>query len=160
MGQTRGVTILRALFLILGVAATGIAACSAMPEPPASPSATASGKAFDPPQTNMAALYVYRERAGNVAQVTAGQRILGQLYGRDWLRVDMRPGSYDLRCSLPAWPAFGAGEVTLAAGEIKVLAFREVLTSVWSATCSFTAVPIEAARPSIQAGVRRREVAD
>lgn len=145
---------------LAGLAMSSIVACDPMGEPVASPEATAAGKAFEAPPPNMAALYIYRERAGNVAQVSAGQRTLGQLYGRDWLRVELRPGTYDLRCSLPAWPAFGSGEVSLTGGETKVLAFREVLTSVWSATCNFTIVPIEAARSSIQAGVRRREVAD
>ena len=79
------------------------AACSS--SVPMAPSVDdAAGKQFAAPPPGQSALYIYRGAAGLgggevVFTPSIGQRILGGLAPRTWLRVDLPAGRHDLRCS-------------------------------------------------------------
>lgn len=143
---------------VFTVAVALLAACADIPLPMASPAEDVSGKRFEPPPPGMAALYVYRTRAGNDATLTVGQRTLGVLQGRTWLRADLPPGRYDLRCSLPAWPTMSSLDIDLREGEIATVSATETLTSIWSASCHLATEPPGVARTAILAGTRIKEV--
>jgi len=142
----------------LVIAALALAACEGASLPMSSVEADSAGKRFEPPAPGMAALYVYRTRAGNDATMTAGQRTLGTLQGRTWLRVDLPPGRQDVRCSIPAWPTINSLDVDLQAGDIVTVSATEAVTSMWSAACLLVNEPAGVAYPAIRAGARIKEV--
>lgn len=128
------------LLLLLG-------ACASVPM--ASPSDDAAGKRFDSPPAGMAALYVYRaDTIGGfrTVEVTAGQRLLGDLASNTWLRVDLSPGAYDVRCKFES-PAIKA--VTLTQGET-----RYIEVGFGIGRCLLTEVAADAAKPFIISGSR------
>ncbi len=90
----------RATFLV-GLLAC-LAGCAPPGEPVADPNSDAQGKRFEPPSQGMAALYVVR---GNdlpgtpPIAVSVGSRQLGTLASNTWLRIEVAPGTYDVRAT-------------------------------------------------------------
>lgn len=67
--------------------------------PMANTAADTTGKGFTAPSPAKASLYIYRpDGAGSVLDTTANQRTLGSLPKRSYLRVDLSPGNWDIRC--------------------------------------------------------------
>lgn len=132
------------LFLLL-------TACGSVPMAPAADDA--AGKAFPPPPAGSAALYVYRDdTVGGLRTVdfTAGQRALGSLAWGTWLRVDMPPGTYDVRCKFEDTTSL---PVTLAPGEIRYLTIYFTFRK-----CNLRESDGAVARPAILAGQRAAEI--
>lgn len=116
-----------------------------------------AGKQFAAPPEGMAALYVYG-RSGNVQTIYIGQNMLGSLQGQAaWMRTELPPGTYDVRCSSPLAPtgAVGSALILLAAGDTKYLYARESLASL---SCQLSLQPPTTAQPAILAGRRVREL--
>ena len=75
-------------------------ACASVPM--ATAYVDAVGKRFMPPPPGQGALYVYREGVLGAAvkmSVWEGHRTLGTLAHDTWLRVDLDPGQYVIRCT-------------------------------------------------------------
>ena len=94
-------TLLFRVFLAIA-AALILAACTSS-VPMATSAEDAEGKSFRAPPPGEAALYIFRSAAGLgggevVFTPTIGQRVLGGLAPRTWLRVDLPAGRHDLRC--------------------------------------------------------------
>ena len=90
------------LGLRAAVAALPIVLASCASVPHASQEADAEGKRFAAPPAGQAALYVYRGGAlgrGVVFSIAAADRQLGALAAGPWLRRDLEPGQYDVRCT-------------------------------------------------------------
>lgn len=90
------------LGLRMAVAALPIVLASCASVPRASQEADAEGKRFAAPPAGQAALYVYRGGAlgaGVVFSIAAADRQLGALAAGTWLRRDLEPGQYDVRCT-------------------------------------------------------------
>jgi TPR repeat protein len=90
------------LGLRAAVAALPIVLASCASVPRASQEADAEGKRFAAPSAGQAALYVYRGGAlgrGVVFSIAAADRQLGALAAGTWLRRDLEPGQYDVRCT-------------------------------------------------------------
>lgn len=124
--------------------------------PLATPEQDTDGKRFAPPPAGLGALYIYG-RSGNTQTIYVGPNLAGSLQGRTWLRVDLPPASYDIRCMTPL-ALTGAVEstiVTLSAGETRYVYARESLAS-WS--CPLDLQPAAIAQPAILAGKRVREL--
>jgi hypothetical protein len=83
---------------LVAIALLLLAGCSDT-APMASPQADAGGKRFDAPAPGRSAVYIFRpDGAGGVLEMTANQRNLGQLPKRTYLRIDVTPGNWDIRC--------------------------------------------------------------
>lgn len=144
---------MRKMLLILLLA---VAACGDPKLPMALPEDDASGKMLAAPPEGMAALYVYRQRSGNTATISLGSRMVGPLQGGNWLRVDLPPGTYDVRCAQPSLGTETSELVTLGAREVVYVSAVERLTPYWA--CHMTRETVERARPAILAGNRIREI--
>lgn len=132
------------LFLLL-------TACGSVPMAPAADDA--AGKAFSPPPAGSSALYVYRDdTVGGLrtVDVSAGQRMLGSLAWQTWLRVDLPPGTYDVRCKFEDTTSL---PVTLAPGEIRYLTIYFTFRK-----CNLREADAAVARPAITAGQRAAEI--
>lgn len=142
--------------LCLALIALGLVACEPIPLPMATAEADTVGKRFDTPPDGMAALYVYRVHPGDLMTITAGHRTLGAIGGRSWLRVDLSPGTHDVRCvNPPVSSGVGSAQVVLAPGEIKYLS---AALSLATFSCRLAEEPAGVARPAILAGGRVREL--
>jgi hypothetical protein len=118
----------------------------------------AQGKQFAAPAPSLAALYVsYGETRGWVPfALSLDQRSLGVLGKGTWLRVDVKPGTYDLRCA-------GTGEqgipdslpVPLVAGHIWFVRASYVIFG--NPACRLTAIAPDAAKAEILTRQRIRE---
>lgn len=142
---------------ILAVAAVLlVVACQDTQVPLATATQDVAGKQFTPPPAGMGALYVYG-RSGNVQSIYIGPNLAGSLQGRTWLRADLAPGTYDVRCMTPLalTGAVGSQLVTLAAGETRYLYARESLGSL---SCPLDEQAAATAQPAILAGQRVREL--
>ena len=103
----------------------------------------------------MAALYIYRTRAGNSATITIGTQTIGNLQGGYWLRTDLAPGRHDVRCWLPAWGTVGSELLDLAPGSVTYLSATEHMSDI---SCHLVQQPPTTAQPAILAGRRVREL--
>lgn len=133
------------LFLLL----TG---CGSVPMAPAADDA--AGKSFSPPAAGSSVLYVYRtDGLGRFAttDLSAGQRMLGSLVWNTWLRIDMQPGTYDVRCKYE--DSTSSKLVTLAPGDIQYLAVYVTFRS-----CNLEQTDASVAQPAIRAGQRAAEI--
>ncbi len=132
------------LFMLLG-------ACGSVPMAPAADDA--AGKSFSPPPAGASALYVYRDdTVGGLrtVDISAGQRMLGSLAWHTWLRVDLPPGTYDVRCKFEDTTSL---PVTLAPGEIRYLTIYFTFRK-----CNLRETDANASRPAIMAGQRAAEI--
>ena len=79
----------------------------------------AGGKQFAPPAPGKAALYVYRDAhmaTFYIVEVSAGRYSLGDLGVSTYLRTELEPGRYDVRCRSPE--RTDAKVISLQPGEI------------------------------------------
>lgn len=133
-----------------------LAGCGDPQLPMASAADDAAGKALVAPADGMGALYVYREQSGNTASISIGAHRIGLLQGHNWLRVDLPPGTYDVRCMQPAIGSETLQVVELGARDVVYLSAKESFTPYWA--CHMAREPVERARPAILAGNRIREI--
>jgi hypothetical protein len=143
-------------WLLAAGAALLLAACDAT-VPMAGPAQDTAGKTFSAPSADRAALYVFAPgRSGTVFTMSLDQWGLGTLGRAKWLRVDVRPGSYDLRCvGASISPVPDSFPLTLKAGDTT---FVRADFQFSDPACRLTAVTAAAAKPAIVAGHRIREV--
>ncbi len=91
-----GVSVLVGFLLLL-------AACAPPGVPVADPNYDAQGKRFEAPSQGMAALYIANvDRPNSGAPpltVSIGPRQLGTLANSTWYRVELAPGTYDVRAT-------------------------------------------------------------
>jgi len=118
----------------------------------------ASGKAFAPPAEGQSALYIYREGIFGSAltlSVSMGQRLLGALAPDTWFRVDVPPGTYDVRCTAPE--ASDSKLIQVAAGEIR---YVEVAMRMGFVTgrCAVFEVDAAKGRQAVSGGKRAQEI--
>ena len=140
--------------LSAAVLAGVLVGCSTAKVPMASAEADAAGKAFSPPPSGQGTFYIYREgQFGFEYLVTAlaGQRTLGQLGADTWFRIDVEPGTQQLRCTTPE--ASEALQPQIAAGEIR---FVEIAIRIgWAAPrCAIFEVTGDKGRAAVLAGRR------
>ena len=135
------------------VAASALVACAGDELPLATAQSDAQGKRFLAPAAGTGALYIYRTRSGNTADIYVGSRVVGPLNGDYWLRVDLPPGPHDVRCSLPAWGTQGAAEIDIRDGSTTYLLATEYMPN-----CRLASVNPAQAQPAILAGKRVREL--
>ena len=89
---------------VLVAMAVALTACGMQPVPVvplANRQSDAAGKRFWNPMPGMTAVYIYRSADAvppPVLSLTAGDKPLGWLTPSTWLRADIAPGRYDLRC--------------------------------------------------------------
>lgn len=141
------------LALVLGLM---VSACASVPMAPQD--ADASGKSFAPPAPGQAALYVYREGifGGALAlNVSMGQRLLGALGPDTWFRVDVPPGTYDIRCL--GQEASDSKMIELAVGEIRFVEAAMRLGFV-AARCAVFEVDAAKGRQAVLSGKRAQEI--
>ena len=79
-----------------------------------------TAKTFPVPPPGKAGLYVYRSQEhGAALDVTANQRMLGHVAGATYLRIDVAPGVWDIRCKSGLALDFpDSHPIALAAGSI------------------------------------------
>lgn len=100
-----------------------LAACAPPGVPPGDPNYDPQGQRFAAPSQGMAALYIANvdpPREGAPAfNVSIGSRQLGELASSRWYRVELAPGTYDVR----ATGSIGAARhyVTLSPREMRFL---------------------------------------
>jgi hypothetical protein len=133
--------------------AIGLSGCSAT-VPMADPGASSAGQAFQAPPLGQGALYIYRHGGLGLSQLvtaTIGQRTLGQLAANTWFRIDLDPGSQQLRCTTAE--ASEALQVQVGAAEIR---FVEVAIRIGLAAprCAISEVSPEKGQAAIRAGRR------
>lgn len=129
------------LFLLL------VSACGTVPLAPEGEDV--EGKTFAAPAPGMGAVYIYRDDTVGglrVVELTAGQRLLGDLAWHTWMRVSLTPGAHSIRCRFES-PA--VLPITLSAGEI-----RYVEVSFGIGRCLLKEVDAAIAQPAILAGKR------
>lgn len=117
------------------------------------------GQQFLAPPTDRAAIYVFRDaNAGSVPfAMSLDQRQLGTLGRMNWLRIDVKPGRYDLRCfTVDLGAASDSLQLVLAAGDIRYV--QANYKTFRDPHCLLAAAPPTAAQPIIRSTARIREV--
>lgn len=136
------------------VAALALAACEA-PAPLTSAEDDGRGRQFTPPTNGEAALYLFG-RGGGQFSITANRLQIGDVSAAYWIRTDLPPGRYDIRCGAPAY-SLSPGDllVQLSPGDVKYVATR---ISLGTGSCRLAEEPAATAQPAILAGKRVREL--
>ena len=147
--------------LLVTVTCAALAACDGDKVPMANTTADATAKRFDAPIPGKAALYIYRpDSAGSVLDINANQRVLGPLRKGTYLRIDVAPGSLDVRCrSNVALESAISQPVVLTAATITFVQARYTLSG-WpaGAYCDLQTVDPSHARQEIIKLQRIQEV--
>lgn len=133
-----------------------LAACDTATVPLASTHADAEGKTFAPPPPGQAAVYIARGGdVGTLIQVTVGPRPLGPLGNYTWFRVDVVPGTLDVRCA--GGEASRAVQVAVAAGETRFVDVKA--TTGWmDSRCAIAEVDAAFGRQLVLSGKRAIEL--
>jgi hypothetical protein len=133
-----------------------LVACDTASVPLATTQADADGKKFGAPPSGEATLYVVRGGdVGTLINVTVGARSLGLLGNFTWFRVDLAPGTLDVRCA--GGEASKSTTVTLAAGEVRFVETRAT-TGLWNSRCEIGEVAAPAGRDLVLRGKRAVEL--
>lgn len=130
--------------------AVALTACSMQTVPLANRQADAAGKKFWNPMPGMTAVYIYRgpdAAPPPVLSLTAGDKQLGWLSRSTWLRADIAPGQYDLRCIVGKELA-GSTNLELRPSTI---IFLQAATEAGSNACTLREVPANIGRDSVVA---------
>lgn len=137
------------------IALLAVAGCNTASVPLAPASADAEGKRFAPPPAGMGTIYVARTGdGGTLIGITANQRVLGHLGNFTWLRVDVTPGTVDLRCM--GGENIRDLQVPVAAGETKFVKTRASIG--WQTLrCSLYEVDASEGRQAVTEGNRALE---
>ena len=139
------------LGLLLILAAT---ACATVPMAP--DASDAAGKRFDPPPVGMAQIYIYRDSTGSstALNVSLGTRMLGALAGNTWFRIEVAPGSYDVRCNAEN---VASAVVAVAVGETR---FVETVIGIGMTAprCRINEVAATVGRPAVLTGKQAAEL--
>lgn len=133
-----------------------LAACDTASVPLATSRADAEGKSFPPPPSGQAALYLVRGGdVGTLISVTVGPRPLGALGNYTWFRVDVPPGTLDVRCA--GGEASKAAQVTANAGDVRFIEIRAT-TGWWNSRCDIEEVTDQVGRGLVLRGKRAIEL--
>lgn len=133
-----------------------LSACASVPM--ASRDADAAGKTFAPPPPGSATLYLYRESIFGAAYslaLSVGQRNLGALAADTWFRIDVEPGTYDVRCTTPE--ASGSQSVQIASGETRFVE-AAIRMGFVAPRCAVFEVAPEKGRSAVTGGKRAQEI--
>ena len=139
---------------VILVVAVALAACTLRPVGPvplANRQSDASGKRFWSPMPGMATVYVYRgpdAAPAPVLSLTARDKQLGWLTPSTWIRTDVAPGSYDVRCAIGKELA-GSTSLDLRPS---TMIFLQAATQPGSNACTLSEVPANIGRDSVVAG--------
>ncbi len=129
--------------------------CGSQP-PTASPSHDVAGKQFAAPPAGRAALYVTHANLQYI-EISAGQRLLGQIGKGNWLRVDLPAGDYDIRCRLMAYSSMNDTlRLSLRQGEIVFVSARFV--ALGDTPCRLASMPDSEGRAAVVSGQRISEI--
>ena len=132
-----------------------LSACASVPM--ASRDADTAGKTFAPPPPGSATLYLYRESLFGAAYslaLSVGQRNLGALAADTWFRIDVEPGTYDVRCMTPE--ASGSTSVQIASGETRFVE-AAIRMGFVAPRCAVFEVAPEKGRAAVTGGKRAQE---
>ena len=133
-----------------------LSACASVPM--ASRDADAAGKTFAPPPPGSATLYLYRESifgAAYTVGLSVGQRSLGALAPDTWFRIDVEPGTYDVRCTTPE--ASASKSVQIAPGETRFVE-AAIRMGFVEPRCAVFEVAPEKGRSAVTGGKRAQEI--
>lgn len=99
----------------------GLGACADVPL--ASRELDAVGKRFDLPRAGYATLYIFRDGGlfSSSIQVTLNAQKIGTLGSNTWLRIDVLPGTYDVRGD--AGSAYATTTVRVPSSENRFIMF-------------------------------------
>lgn len=139
--------------LVATALAASLAAC-APPMPLASPGEDSAGRQFTAPTNGQSALYIY----GRSAKIglSAGRLMLGDVMDNHWLRTELPPGQYDLRCVGVSLELSSDNLLLdLAPGQVS---YVSVGMDLWRGACAMRIEPAAVAQPAILAGKRVREL--
>jgi hypothetical protein len=128
-----------------------VGACGTVPMAPQGDDA--AGKAFAAPAPGTGAVYIYRDDTIGglrVVEITAGQRMLGDLAWHTWMRVSLPAGVHSIRCKFES-PA--TLPMTISEGDTRYI---EVSFSI--GRCLLNEVDAARARPAILAGKRAAQI--
>jgi hypothetical protein len=137
---------------IVMAAALMLAGCSKGGVTYANAKADIAGWEFVDPMPGMIAIYAYRADVPQppVLSIWAGDKHLGSLGPRTWLRADIAPGRFDLRCQGgPQGP--GSMSVDLRGSYTY---FFEVGPPAGGASCTIVEMPETTGRGGVLSGVR------
>lgn len=129
-----------------------LAGCSLRPVPLANPQSDAAGKRFWSPMPGMTAVYVYRgadPAQPSVLSLKAGDIQLGWLSPSTWLRADIAPGRYDVRCIVGQEVA---GSTNLEFRPSTMI-FLQAVTEAGSAGCTLREVTANVGRDNVVASL-------
>lgn len=126
--------------------------------PMATTTSDAAGKTFAAPAPGMSTIYIYRpDGAGSVLDLTANQRTLGALAKKTYLRIDVAPGSWDIRCRSSVTTS--STNSLIAVAQPNTTMFVEARYSLPAAAyCRLQEVDAAHARQEISALTRIQEV--
>mgnify|MGYP007071643512 CR=1 FL=1 len=143
------------LAIFFALAAAG---CGPSPFVRADATRDADGKRFAAPAPDRAALYVVSPRYGGV-EISLGQRSVGLVAEKGWIRVDVRPGTYTIRCQFVALKDGGARmEIELRAGQIAYVSSDYV--PLGAPSCRLTPETVAAGQAQVLAARRMQEFSD
>jgi hypothetical protein len=140
---------------VILVVAVALAACSLRPVGPvplANKQSDAAGKRFWSPTPGMATVYIYRgpdAAPPTVLSLAARDRQVGWLMPSTWIREDVAPGNYDVRCVIGKELA-GSTNLDL---QPSTMIFLQASTQPGSNACILSEVPANIGRDSVVAGV-------
>lgn len=146
----------RALAFLALTATLLLSACASVPMAPRD--ADAAGKTFAPPPPGSATLYLYRESIFGAAYslaLSVGQRNLGSLAADTWFRIDVEPGTYDIRCTTPE--ASDSKSFQIASGETRFVE-AAIRMGFVAPRCAVFEVAPEKGRSAVVRGKRAQEV--
>ncbi|SRR6266404_6789737 len=133
-----------------------VAACAKTPVPMATAGEDAAGKQFAPPAPGFAALYIFRVNDGPTYTIVEGQRARAILGAKNWLRVELRPGSYAVHCAVPRYSDLVSTTIVpLKPGDIAYLSATK-----WESgfSCQLISEDADVGEPAVLRGSRVREL--
>lgn len=134
-----------------------LTACGMQPVPVvplANRQSDAAGKRFWSPMPGMTAVYIYRgpdAAPPQVLSLTARDTQLGWLTPSTWIRADVAPGRYDVRCLIGKDKEL-AGSTNLELRPSTMI-FLQAATETGSNACTLREVPANIGRDGVVAGV-------
>jgi hypothetical protein len=141
--------------LVAAMAAFAVSGC-AETVPMSLTAEDAAGKEFRAPAADRAALYVYRpDSAASLFTMTLDQRTLAALTRATFLRVDVAPGSYDLRCRSSVDDGSASLPVHLRPGSTTYVAARFVTAG--NPYCRLDVENADAGRAAVRRTHRAKE---
>lgn len=142
---------------VLVAMAVALTACGMQPMPVvplANRQSDAAGKRFWNPMPGMTAVYIYRgpdAAPPQVLSLTARDKQIGWLTPSTWVREDVAPGRYDVRCLIGKGKEL-AGSTTLDLRPSTMI-FLQASTQAGANACTLSEVPANIGRDGVVAAV-------